>query len=73
MSCFSIDVQPLAGTTIEQAVSDAKDLATKPNLAFVRFDFNGVSMNITSACNEARAVSEFHVKLSAKEHKWVHE
>lgn len=47
MSNFSIEVEVLAGTSIEEAIIEAKDLAQRMNLAYVMFNFNGVRMSIS--------------------------
>jgi hypothetical protein len=46
MSNLSINVDVLAGTSIEQAITEAKDLAQRMELAFVTFNFNGVHMSV---------------------------
>ena len=40
-------MEVLAGTSIEEAITEAKDLAQRMNLAFVKFNFNGVRMLIS--------------------------
>jgi hypothetical protein len=47
MSNFSIEVEVLAGTSIEEAIAEAKDLAQRMDLAFVKFNFNGVRMSVS--------------------------
>ena len=47
MSSLSINVEVLAGTSIEKAIAEAKDLAQRMDLAFVEFSFNGVSMSVS--------------------------
>ena len=51
MSNFSINVEVLAGTSIEQAIVEAKDLAQRMNLAFVKFNFNGVHMSVSRSAD----------------------
>jgi hypothetical protein len=47
MRNLSITVEVLAGTSIEQAITEAKDLAQRIDLAFVKFNFNGVRMSVS--------------------------
>jgi hypothetical protein len=47
MSNLSINVEVLAGTSIEKAIVEAKDLAQRMDLAFVKFNFNGVRMSVS--------------------------
>ena len=47
MSNLSINVEVLTGTSVEQAIVEAKDLAQRMDLAFVKFTFNGVRMSVS--------------------------
>ncbi len=47
MNNFSIEVEVMAGTSIEEAIAEAKDLAQRMKLAYVKFNFNGVRMSIS--------------------------
>ena len=46
MSNMIIKVEFLAGTNIKDAVEEAKQKAEKLDLAYVEFDFNGISFSI---------------------------
>lgn len=72
-SNICINVEFLAGTSIEQAVIEAKDKAILWQVAYVKFDFNGVKMSIRSSSSVIEAVDRFHqeIKKSSKEHKFV--
>lgn len=43
---LSLEVEVLVGTPIERAALEARSLARKLDLAYVKFDFNGVSVSI---------------------------
>lgn len=45
-SNMTINVEFLAGTTIEQAVEEAKLKAEKFDVAYICFNFNGISFSI---------------------------
>lgn len=47
MSNLSINIEVLADTPIEQAITEAKCLAQRMDLAFVKFNFNGVRMSVS--------------------------
>jgi hypothetical protein len=51
MSNLSINVEVLAGTSIEKAIVEAKDLAQRMELAFVKFNFNGVHMSVSRSAD----------------------
>ena len=42
-----IEVEFLAGTSIEQSVMEARNMAHKLGLAYVKYKFNGVPMSIS--------------------------
>jgi hypothetical protein len=71
-SNMSVAVKFLAGTSIEQAVEEAKIKASDWSVAYITFDFNGVKMNIRSNTSLIEAVDKFHEELqSGKDHKFV--
>ena len=45
-SAFSLTLTVMAGTEIREACIQARELAINLNLAYVVFDFNGVSINV---------------------------
>ena len=51
MSKMAIEVEFLAGTDIKDAIEEAKQKAEKLDLAYVKFDFNGVSFCIGQNAN----------------------
>jgi len=67
MSNFSIEVEVLAGTSIEEAIMEAKDLAQRMNLAFVKFKFNGVRMSVGSNADVKDAAWQYATVLNLEE------
>lgn len=63
MSNMTITVDLLAGTEIKRAVEEAKALALKLDVAFVKFPFNGVSMSISSKADAMECEELFHEAL----------
>lgn len=70
MSNFSIEVDVLAGTSIEEAIMEAKDLAQRMKLAYVKFKFNGVRMSISRRADVDELAEEYRYALS-RENKYV--
>ena len=71
-SNMSVAVKFLAGTSIEQAIEEAKIKASDWSVAYITFDFNGVKMNIRPDTSIIEAVDKFHEELqSGKDHKFV--
>lgn len=58
-SNMEVSVSFLAGTSIEDACTEALAYAIKNNLAFVRFDFNGISCSISQRCSVEKASEKF--------------
>lgn len=54
----------LPGTSIQGACTEAKEFAIKFNLAFCRFEFNGVKCNISQNANIEIACEKFLAILS---------
>ena len=50
-SQMEIKVEFLGGTSITQAVTEAKEKAKAFDVAYILFDFNGVSFSIGRDCN----------------------
>jgi len=71
MSNISMQVEFLAGTSIEDAVAEAKAFAIKLDIAYVKFDFNGVSMSIGQKANIQNAVKAFHDSIKKEKFKFV--
>jgi len=59
MSNITIDVEFLAGTTIEQAVSEAKAKAEKWEVAYVCFNFNGAKFSIGRNADVYSAIQDY--------------
>lgn len=47
MSNIVLKAEFLAGTNVKDAVREAKEMAIKLDVAFIRFDFNGVRFSIS--------------------------
>lgn len=71
MPNICIKVEFLCGTSIGEAVEEAKQLAIKLDIAYVKFEFNGVSMSIGQRANVIKGVDKFHKALMTKEYKFV--
>lgn len=52
MAHLSLQVEVLAGTSIRRAALEARELARKLDLAYVKFSFNGVDVSIGQHANE---------------------
>ena len=58
--CLKINLLPT--TDIQEAISEAKDLAQHLNLAYVNFNFNGTNMHIGQNANIENTIEEYHTK-----------
>ena len=58
-SNMEISVGFLAGTSIEDAFTEAKEYAIKNNLAYIRFEFNGINCAISQRADVERAKEKF--------------
>ena len=58
-SNMTVNVEFLAGTSLDQAISEAKAKCIEWDVAFVCFKFNGVSVSISRRCNVAEAVEKY--------------
>ncbi len=63
---MEITVSFLAGTTIKEAVTKAKELAVKMDLKYTLFDFNGISIAIGQQANIEKAVDKFQRALTGE-------
>ena len=68
MSCFTLTLEPLAGTDITEAVIEAKDKCFQLNLAYVEFNFNGVSVSVGKRANPDAAQEQL-MKAYGDKHK----
>ena len=60
----------LAGTTMEQVVSEAKALAIKLDLAYVKFNFNGINISVGKTADVEYIKKEFE-GIYDKPHKFI--
>ena len=58
-SNMTVRVEFLIGTTIEQAIKDAKMKAEELDVAYICFDFNGVSFSIGRNANVRNVIKEW--------------
>lgn len=65
-SNMEVHVNFLAGTSIEDACTEAKDYAVKNNLAIVKFDFNGISCVISQRADVDKACEKYLEALKPK-------
>ncbi len=59
MNNITINVEFLAGTSIKEAVTEAKSMAIKLDIAYVEFNFNGRSLSIGRRCDIQEAVEGY--------------
>ena len=62
MSNITINIEFLAGTEFKDSVAEAKALASKLNVAYVGYSFNGISESIGRHANIDSAFSDFKNK-----------
>ena len=65
MSNITIDVEFLAGTSIEEAISEAKQKAIQWDVAYVCFNFNGVSMSVGKKADIDEGISQWEAALDS--------
>ena len=58
MICINVEFLP--GTSVEEAVAEAKEKALAWDVAYVKFNFNGASFSIGRNCDVYAAVEEYH-------------
>ena len=58
-SNMEITVSFLGGTCFQEAAQEAKEYAVKSNLAYVRFDFNGIHCAISQRADVEKAKEKF--------------
>ena len=59
---MTLNVEFLAGTTIEQAVEEAKIKAEKLDVAYICFSFNGTSFSIGRNADVCEVLEEWRNK-----------
>lgn len=63
MSNIIINVEFLAGTSVAQAVTEARTLAIKNDLAFVKFKFNGIPFSVSQRADIDDCVKQYEEVL----------
>lgn len=67
-----LEVEFLDGTDIEDAILEAREKASIFNLAYVKFRFHGVTLNIHQTSDVELTVHDYQIALKAPEgHKLV--
>jgi hypothetical protein len=64
MSNMIIDVKFLPGTTIENALREAKEMANKLDVAYIKFKFNDTSISIGRNADLEKALLEYKYPIS---------
>lgn len=71
MNC-SLNVEFLAGTCFAQACKEANYLCKKVDAAYVKFNFNGVSVSVGQRFNiESENVIQLLCEEMGKDHKYL--
>lgn len=60
MSNITINVDFLAGISIEHAIGEAKEKACVWNVAYVCFSFNGVKISVSQKADVEEMVEKYH-------------
>lgn len=69
---MEITVSFLAGTSFQDACEEAKEYAIRSNLAYVKFDFNGVNIAVSQGADVDKAYEKFMEALKeGAKCKWV--
>lgn len=67
MSNIIINVEFLAGTSVAQAVVEARTLAIQNDLAFVKFEFNGIPFSISQRADVDDCVKQYYKTFDCDE------
>jgi len=59
MSNITINIKILAGTDIDTAIKEAKNLATNLDVAYVYFNFNGTKMSIGQNADTEKVIKQY--------------
>jgi len=70
MSNVCLNIEFLAGTSIDKAAEEAIELVNKLGIAYVRFDFNGVKCSVGRNA-KVETVVEHYLDATKSEHKWI--
>ena len=69
---MEVTVSFLAGASFQDACEEAKEYAMKNNLAYVKFDFNGINCAISQRADVEEAYEKFMKALKEdSKHKFV--
>ena len=60
---FSLKVEFLAGTDLEDAIKQASNFAEKLGVAYITFNFNGVSMSIPQNADISSCITEYYQQV----------
>lgn len=71
MSNMCIKVEFLAGTSIEAAIQEAKDKCIQWEVAYVLFDFNGVSASVSRKADVESGVDMYLDAMSSNSKHFV--
>lgn len=71
MSNICLEVEFLPGTSIEEACAEAISQVNFFGFAYIKFNFNGVSMSIGKNATIEKCVSEFHRALKDSKYKFA--
>jgi len=72
MSNFTISVEVMAGTSVGDAVQEAKDMCIKLDVAYVMFRFNGVEFSVGKKAEPILAEQKLYDALEkGTNHKFV--
>lgn len=67
MSNIIINVEFLAGTSVARTVTEARSLAIKNDLAFVKFKFNGIPFSISQRADVDDCVKQYNDTFETSE------
>lgn len=70
-SNMQITISFLAGTDIKDAITEAQSKAIMWNVAYVCFDFNGVSVSVRQNADVEEAVEKYHNAMKSDKIKHV--
>lgn len=71
MSSMCVGVEFLAGTTITNAVNEAKEKAILWDVSYVTFSFNGIAISVSQHSNTDDIEEHWHKLLTTKDTFWI--
>lgn len=63
-SNMCLNVEFLAGTTVEEAIKEARGQAIYWDVAYVCFDFNGVKFSVSRSADKAEMLAKYQAITS---------